>query len=64
MPTTKQSCDRCGAQITDSDPHVWLTLQSVNLGYEPLDDEHIVCESCYEAYRNFISQPAQQDRQK
>ncbi|WP_255767539.1 hypothetical protein [Haladaptatus halobius] len=39
---------------------MWLTLQSANLGYEPLDDEHVVCETCYDAYRDFIDQSVQQ----
>jgi hypothetical protein len=56
MSSTELTCARCGNQITDDDPHVWLTIQGVDLEYELLDDEHVVCESCYEAYREFINQ--------
>ncbi len=60
MVSSEQTCIRCGHHLTDGDPRVWLTLQSANLGYEPLDDEHVVCETCYDAYRDFIDQSVQQ----
>ncbi|SIR72860.1 hypothetical protein SAMN05421858_3468 [Haladaptatus litoreus] len=56
MPSTEQACARCGNQITDDDPHAWLTIQGVNLGYEIIDDDHVVCENCYNDYRDFINQ--------
>ena len=52
----EETCARCGTQITDEDPHVWLTIQGVNLGYELLDDDHVVCGNCYDDYRDFINQ--------
>lgn len=62
MASTEHLCARCGAPLSDDAPHVWLTIQGVNLEYELLDGDLILCEDCFAAYRNFINQPTQYNK--
>ena len=52
---SNDTCERCGATIGEDDPHVWLEVQSTNLGYDPIDTTQLFCADCYAAYKTFLA---------
>lgn len=51
---SNDTCERCGTTIDGGDPHVWLDIQSTNLGYDPIDTTQLLCRDCYGAYKEFL----------
>lgn len=54
MTSKQDACTRCGTHLTPDEPHVWLELQSADLDYAPIDRTQLLCEDCYEDYREFL----------
>ncbi|WP_129115451.1 hypothetical protein [Halegenticoccus tardaugens] len=55
MVEERTRCSRCRRELADGEPHVWLRIESADLGYEPLDRLELLCKPCYRSYQEFLS---------